>query len=102
MRDPETLAKDIDRFTLETSIQRKVKYTAADIPALERENAALGALAQQLELSSPLKTMKRGFALARDRLRQPVRSAKALTPGDQLTLSFFDGDVQCTVDAVRQ
>ncbi len=83
-------------------LQLKTRLDNAALGKLERENAALGALAQQLELSSPLKTMKRGFALARDRLRQPVRSAKELSPGDQLTLSFFDGDVQCTVDAVEQ
>ena len=83
-------------------LQLKTRLDNAALGKLERENAALGALAQQLELSSPLKTMKRGFALARDRLRQPVRSAKELSPGDKLTLSFFDGDVQCTVDAVRQ
>lgn len=39
IRDLEELAKDIGRFTLENTIPRKVKYTAADIPALERENA---------------------------------------------------------------
>ena len=53
MRDPETLAKDIDRFTLETSIQRKVKYTAADIPALERENSADIERLAKLDADSP-------------------------------------------------
>ena len=83
-------------------LQLKTRLDNAALTKLERENAALSALAQQLELSSPLKTMKRGFALARDRLHQPVRSAKALSPGDKLTLSFFDGDVQCTVDSAAQ
>ena len=53
MRDPETLAKDIDRFTLETSIQRKAKYTASDIPALERENAADLERLAKLDADSP-------------------------------------------------
>ena len=39
IRDLEELAKDISRFNLENSIRREVKYTAADIPDLERENA---------------------------------------------------------------
>lgn len=53
MRDSETLAKDIDRFTLETSIQRKVKYTVADVPALERENAADLERLAKLDADSP-------------------------------------------------
>ena len=64
--------------------------------------SALAVLGEQLELSSPLKTMKRGYALARDSFRQPVRQASALKPGDEISLSFYDGDVQCTVNAVEE
>ena len=69
---------------------------------VESDAAALAVLAEQLELSSPLKTMKRGYALVRDRLHQPVRKALGLQPGEEISLCFTDGDVQCTVNSVRE
>lgn len=38
MRNLEDLAADIDGYTLETNIRRVMKFTPADIPALERAN----------------------------------------------------------------
>ena len=78
----------------------RTRLNAAALRMAESEGARLAVAAEQLEFASPLKTMKRGFALARDRLRQPVRSARSLQPGDTLTLSFFDGDAACTVQEV--
>lgn len=53
MRDPEELAKDIDRFTLEREIRREIVYTAADIPALERENVVDQRRLEGLDADSP-------------------------------------------------
>ena len=53
IRDPKELSADIDRFTLESEIRREVKYTAADIPALKRENAADLKRLKRLDADSP-------------------------------------------------
>ena len=68
---------------------------------VDQSGQTLAVLAEQLEAASPLKAMRRGFALARGPLLQPVRNAMSLKPGDALSLSFIDGDVQCTVNAVE-
>ena len=53
IRDPKELSADIDRFTLESEIRREVKYTAANIPALKRENAADLKRLKRLDADSP-------------------------------------------------
>ncbi len=80
----------------------KTRLGSAAMHNVDLSGSSLAVLAEQLEAASPLKTMKRGFALARDRLCQPVRKALSLKPGDEISLSFYDGDVQCTVNAVQE
>lgn len=80
----------------------QTRLSAAALRKVDGFVADLAVLAEQLESASPLKTMKRGFVLARDRLFQPVRQASALQPGDRLLLSFVDGDAECTVNAVQE
>lgn len=53
IRDPAVLAKDIERYTLEREIRREIVYTAADIPALERENAEDQRRLEGLDADSP-------------------------------------------------
>ena len=80
----------------------QTRLSAAALRKVDGFGGDLAVLAEQLESASPLKTMKRGFVLARDRLFQPVRQASSLQPGDRLLLSFVDGDAECTVNAVQE
>ena len=96
-RSPESFvaARAADLSLLQTRLHSAAAHR------VETLGVSLAALGEQLELASPLKTMRRGYALALDRLRQPVRRAQALSAGDELSLCFYDGDVQCTVQSVQ-
>ncbi len=59
---------------------------------------ALAALAEKLEITSPLKTLARGYTLCEDETGVPVRRAQAVRPGQTLRLRFADGSVQCTAN----
>ncbi len=61
---------------------------------------ALGALTEKLEMTSPLKTLARGYTLCEDEAGVPVRRAEAVKPGQALCLRFCDGSVSCTADTV--
>ena len=62
---------------------------------------ALGALAQKLEMTSPLKTLARGYALCEDETGALVRRAEIVKAGQTLHLRFADGKVHCSATAVE-
>ena len=62
---------------------------------------ALGTLTAKLEITSPLRTLARGYALCEDETGALVRRAAAAKPGRPLRVRFADGSAQCTVDAVE-
>lgn len=54
-----------------------------------------------LDALSPLKSLSRGFtAVQKD--NKSVKSLKDLTVGDNLTLKFFDGSANCTVNTLTE
>ena len=57
----------------------------------------LGTLAATLQAVSPLATLERGYAIARDTDRNEVRSRHAVTTGDRLDLMVTDGEIHCQV-----
>lgn len=62
---------------------------------------ALGTLAEKLEITSPLKTLARGYALCEDETGALVRRAETVKPGQTLRVRFTDGSVRCKADAVN-
>ena len=50
-----------------------------------------------LEADNPAKILLKGFAIARDKSGKAVRSAKSLNTGDEFSLTFYDGDINCKV-----
>ena len=70
---------------------------AASIDA-ERRRAAIGATAGRLNALSPLATLSRGYAVARDATdRRTLASVQDFRPGAPFTLTLRDGDVRARV-----
>ena len=68
----------------------------------ERAGDRLQSLIWRLNGLSPLATLARGYAICRDLPSGSlVRSAHALTAGDQVALEFVDGTAECQVDRVH-
>ena len=61
----------------------------------------LQALTQRLEMSSPLKTLARGYTLTEDETGALVRRAAETKTGQALRVRFADGTVRCTVEDVQ-
>lgn len=86
----------------EQELRRQSERLNRSADAMLRPYAdALGALAEKLEITSPLKTLARGFALCEDETGVPVRRACAVRAGQTLQLRFCDGSVQCTAAAIK-
>ena len=65
----------------------------------DKSSQELVRIVARLDALSPLKTLSRGFAVAQsgDNI---IKSAKALSKGDNLTIRFFDGSVNCEVSQI--
>ncbi len=59
-------------------------------------------LAGQLHLVSPLATLDRGFAIARDKQKEIIRSTTQLSTNDKISIQLSDGQVDCDVRQVRK
>ena len=58
------------------------------------------ALTSKLDAMSPLKVLSRGYSIALDDNGAPVRTVKALVPGDRLTLRLSDGAAITRVEEI--
>ena len=70
----------------------------ATLRAAERRRARLEGAAGRLHALSPLATLARGYAVARDRSGQPLTEIARFTPGLPFQLVLRDGEVSATVD----
>lgn len=59
-------------------------------------------LTAKLDAMSPFKVLTRGYSLVKDKNGRLVRSSQALTPGDDLTISFREGSATAIVKEVSQ
>lgn len=80
----------------------RVNEKLASAFALQTENRKkqFANLAAKLNALSPLSVMARGFS-AVSAGGKPLSSAAGVATGDKLTVTFPDGDIDCTVDTVR-
>lgn len=67
----------------------------------ENGRQQLSHIATRLDALSPLKTLSRGYAVAQSG-EKTIKSAMALSKGDNLTVRFFDGTVNCEVTETRK
>ena len=86
---------------LETKLQQQTEKLISGGQAMLRPYAdALGTLAQKLEMTSPLRTLARGYTLAQDENGLLVRNAAKVQKGQTLALRFADGSVLCRAEEV--
>ena len=64
---------------------------------MEKDKQSLSVLAGRLDALSPLKVLRRGYAVASDSAGQVLRSVKSLSPGGLFTLRLSDGQVEAEV-----
>lgn len=65
-----------------------------------KNQAALAA--SRLEDLSPVKTLERGWSIARDSAGGLVSSTQHVNPQDKLTIQLKDGSIDCTVEAIHE
>ncbi len=65
---------------------------------IEQAGLAVAALRTQLRALSPVGTLERGYAIARDADGTVLRSAAAAHPGDPVRVLLADGELRTTVD----
>jgi exodeoxyribonuclease VII large subunit len=69
---------------------------------LRQRKAVLEGLSARLESASYTSVLARGFALVRDAKGAPVVAAASIAPGQNLRLTFADGEVGVSADGTRQ
>ena len=86
---------------MEAKLQQQKERLLSGGQAMLRPYAdALGTLAQKLEMTSPLRTLARGYTLAQDENGLLVRTAAKVQKGQTLSLRFADGAVRCRAEDV--
>lgn len=90
---------------LPSLLEKKEKLFALATQSLHAAGAAvhfsfvhrLEGLASALEVANPLALLKRGYAFVRTREGVPVRSARAVSPGEKLDICLHDGILEAVV-----
>jgi exodeoxyribonuclease VII large subunit len=85
---------------------RELRQLARDLTvrsqrATERRRARVQELAARLEALSPLATLARGYAVARDLNGAALPAASAFSPGMRFDLQLRDGIVRSTAEEIR-
>jgi exodeoxyribonuclease VII large subunit len=101
------------RQAMRTGVQRRVVQARRDLKrwsgdlsvraarSVERRRARVQQLAGRIDALSPLNTLARGYAVARDAEGHALGSAAAFTAGQAFALVLRDGQVDASVTAVR-
>ena len=103
-----TLAQDIRAALAQrlTDGRRELRQLARDLTvrsqrATERRRARIQELAARLDALSPLATLARGYAVARDLNGAALPAASAFSPGMRFDLQLRDGIVRSTAEEIR-
>ncbi|NMM26050.1 MAG: exodeoxyribonuclease VII large subunit [Glaciimonas sp.] len=88
----------IQRSVLQEQARRLGTWLATT--ATQRRQA-LAALAAQLELLNPQRTLERGYAIVTNAKGQIIRSTKRLRPNDTITLRLASGGAQIGISSVQ-
>lgn len=67
---------------------------------LEFYENALSHYASQLEAISPLKVLGRGYAMVKNEVLEPVKSAEKIKEGENITVVMRDGTLSCVCEKV--
>ena len=80
-------------------LQRRCAATLAG--QLARQRDALGALAAQLELLNPQRTLERGYAIVRDARGKVLRSPGQIRPQETISVRLAEGSAEVGVASVQ-
>jgi len=78
------------------------RFRRATHTKLQRTRQSTEYLAGQLNLVSPLATLDRGFAIARDQKKTILRSTHQVSSKDRISVQLSDGEISCSVIKVRK
>ena len=59
-------------------------------------------LASMLDTMSPLKVLSRGYAIAEDAARNALKTVRAVSPGDLITICLADGRIQAKAETITE
>lgn len=115
--------RTIDNYTLTLNTLERVIYEKSPIRTLELYTQCLDALsdkvqslmvrrvefyenalshyAVQLDATSPLKVLGRGYAMVRNEVLEPVKSAAKIKEGENITVTMRDGTLSCICEKVE-
>jgi exodeoxyribonuclease VII large subunit len=80
-------------------MQRRAALCVANQQAQRRDG--LSALAAQLELLNPQRTLERGYAIVTDASGAILRSPRQLKPSESVTLRLAEGSARIDIAAVQ-
>jgi exodeoxyribonuclease VII large subunit len=101
------------RHTMAHGMQRRTTFAARELArfakdlslrasrSVERRRSRVQHVAGRLDALSPLNTLARGYAVARDAQGNALGSVAAFTAGQPFALVLRDGEVDATTTAVR-
>lgn len=97
----EALTERVERARRDIArLARKVAQSSARIVSAKK--TLLGTSAARLNALSPLATLSRGYAVARDRLGQALTSASQFSPGLEFDLLLHDGQIAAETKGVSK
>ena len=85
-----------DKRMLLTHLQQRMGDLEGQ--ALSRRRERFSALAASLDAMSPLKVLRRGYAMVQNPAGTVVRSWREAPAGSEVTITLGDGGLACTVD----
>jgi len=93
-------SKRIQKITADTvSLGRRMQR--AQSQTQNRITQKFEALGGKLNAVSPLATLDRGFAIARDKQQLIIRSTGGISENDPVTIQLSEGSLDCKVEKVR-
>ena len=97
-----TLRQRPDVRALRAEIASQQRHFSASLASqMGARRHALGALAAQLELLNPQRTLERGYAIVSDAQGQVLRVPTAVKAGEKLTLRLAEGSAEVGVASVQ-
>jgi exodeoxyribonuclease VII large subunit len=82
--------------------ERANRATAAIAGELEASRKRLGLAAASLDALSPLGVLHRGYAIAQDKDGRLLRDAKAVSPGDAISVRLAKGRMTASVERIEE
>lgn len=80
------------------ALSEKINYLM--VKRLDFYATMLSHFAAQLEATSPLKVLGRGYAMVKNEVLEPVKSARKINEGENITVIMRDGTLSCVCEKI--